>query len=260
MNFDILRDNYHITLINRYFPLFSDDISIVKLELRMFPERINTLINHEFYFGLGYYSNHNITPLMYACMKGRHDIFDYLLEFGADINIQNQDKYTVLHYAVQTNQKRMIVKIICSRNFKAPTADLLNFYFTHYGSDKEIIYLLLPIVNVNAVDKYGRNCLMNYIFYCEDKLESIDIINFLINWTSNINQQDINGNTVLHWICRSKKLRIGSTICELLCNSGADPHIINNNGYTPLELNENIPRHNNQISTFLTEFIHCKQI
>ena len=232
--------------INYYFPLFSDDVSVINthIKLHKYDNDIDDLVTIESYTSYGEDDSSMMTPLMYACMKDRHDVFDFLLQSGADINIKNDINLTVFHYAAIYGRTRMIEKIITNKKYDGSNINHLDVYLKNGNKDINIVYLLLPLSDVNAIDKYGTNCLMQAAF----RVNSPEIIEFLINWTHNINQQDMEGTTALHWACRGKNT---FNTVKLLLNAGADPNLLDKNGYTPMKLHSRMVYCDPQIISLL---------
>lgn len=217
--------------IKRYFPLFSDDIYEINIHIKLhkYDNDIDNFVIIENHTEYGEDDSCTMTPLMYACMKDRHDVFDFLLQSGADINIKNDVNFTVFHLASIYGRDRMIEKIIAHKKYDASNINHLSVYLNHGNTNIDIIYHLLPLSDVNAVNKFGKNCLMIAAFI----INSPEIIEFLINWTQNLNQQDFEGSTALHWACRGKDT---FNTVKLLLNAGADPNIVDKDGYTPMKL------------------------
>ncbi|AYV79834.1 MAG: hypothetical protein Faunusvirus61_1 [Faunusvirus sp.] len=54
----------------------------------------------------------NITPLIYACIRGSERIANILINKGADIHLQCGGKYTAIHDAVNGNMYSMVAELI----------------------------------------------------------------------------------------------------------------------------------------------------
>ena len=65
--------------------LFEDDLNKMIEYLAVHPESINIFDRDE-------------TPLMQAVVDERTDVIDVLLDFGANVNLQDTDGWTALHY------------------------------------------------------------------------------------------------------------------------------------------------------------------
>ncbi|BET32574.1 ankyrin repeat domain-containing protein [Wolbachia pipientis] len=95
-----------------------------------------------------------MTPLHFAAMYGYLGIVRYLVEHGADINLQNEDHTTPLHFA-----------------------DI-------YGHSSTVRYLVMNNVNTNLED-ISNNISQNYDvkFHCYDSARSL----FSLEQGANVN-------------------------------------------------------------------------
>lgn len=57
-------------------------------------------------------SDLGITPLHYACIKGSKNAVDLLLDLGANINAVDEDGNNCLHYAVNSNDSKLLKKLL----------------------------------------------------------------------------------------------------------------------------------------------------
>ena len=58
-----------------------------------------------------------MTPLMVAATLGYDDIALYLIEHGANVNLQsNFKRYTALHLAVLSNKPEMLIELLTKSN------------------------------------------------------------------------------------------------------------------------------------------------
>ena len=56
--------------------------------------------------------------LMWACDRGRLDILEFLLENGADVNAQDEDGQTCLHYAVSCDYVDLVKALVAQTHQK----------------------------------------------------------------------------------------------------------------------------------------------
>ena len=108
-----------------------------------------------------------------------NDAFTFLIDKGADVNLQDHDGYTALHHAVET------------KNFDAISC------LVHNGAD----------VNLFTFSK--RTPLM---LACESHIQNMDAINFLLNKGADVNLQDRRGYTSLHHAVKSKNFDASSCL------------------------------------------------
>ena len=136
------------------------------------------------------------TPLIVALTKGHNDAFTFLIDKGADVNLQDHRGYTALHHAVE------------SKNFDAVSC------LVHNGADVNLF-----------TSMYKHTPLM---LACQSHIHDMDAINFLLNKGANVNLQDRNGQSALHFA--------SSDICYWLIQNLADVNMCDNHNCTPLML------------------------
>ena len=139
------------------------------------------------------------TPLMIASRYGQLDAMTFLIKQGANVNLQDKEGETALHYAVD-------------------------------GSDVscEVLSCLIENgANFDAFSNSGCTPLMKAIHN-----QLIQVVTYLIEHGANIDLQDKNGNTALHHA-------VGvMNFCDIIDHlvTGGASHICNNQGLTPLLL------------------------
>ena len=95
-------------------------------------------------------------------------------------------------------------------------------------STGELDYIMLMLrlgANINVLNVDGTSPLMTSPF-------NVEISQFLITHNANVDHQDLNGNTALHFAVVENNFHY----LHFLVSSGADIHIRNKNGLTPLML------------------------
>lgn len=242
-DFEELIQNWEYIWIDH--PLYSDDLNIVKKYLNDYPDELNMReeieqnINISAAWDEPGTINH-ITPIMYACMEGRCDIFDFYLEEGADLYVRDDYGNTLLHQICDfydPNNRYIIQKLLSRDNNSMGLQQNnegnipLQIYLARddYFLKLETIYLLLPVSDPNLKNNRGENSLM---IACKSRKK--EIMNFCLDVTNNINEHDNEGNTALHHLYR----RYPRTIeAKMLIDKGADISITNNKGQTYLEVN-----------------------
>lgn len=145
---------------------------------------------------------HEFTSLHYAITTSNKEIIMLLLKNGADVNIQDYYGNTVIHYIVGDNNYNLLKLII--ENSK-PNFNLWNI-------DSKIPLMLLLI---NKPDN--------------DALENIE----LLLYDSDINLQDNNGNTVLHYLCIYE---LWEYFKKILIKKKMNILISNKNGIRPVDI------------------------
>ena len=136
------------------------------------------------------------TPLIVALKTGYIDAFTFLIDKGADVNLPDYQGYTALHYAVK------------SENFDALSC------LVHNGADVNLF-----------TSMYKHTPLM---LACQSHIHDMDAINFLLNKGANVNLQDRDGQSALHFA--------SSDICYWLIQNLADVNMCDNHNCTPLML------------------------
>ena len=212
--------------------LFKDNVDKIKQYLEIHPEDINEYLKvHQ--ENINIVAN-NITPLTNAVKTDRMDVIDCLIEHGCDINFQNNNGWTSLHYACfRKDGTRDIIERLISNGATGLLKNNWGATPLHFAAqntrDVNIIHQLIFVSDPNSLDYMGKNPLMEA---CWDN--NIDIISALLNVTYDINLRDFNGRTALHWSYYNKNYKG----IELLLSSGADPFIQDFYGKAPYDLRD----------------------
>lgn len=160
---------------------------------------INNLTKYEFISFVNQKNKSGFTALHYACYNGNIKLIKLLINYGADINMINNNGLNVLHLAAQGNQSTPL------------------YYFIHKYK-----------MNINTIDKLGNTPLHWACFYNNDKS-----LNFLLLCDEiNINIKNKSGFTALHFSVLGNNI---NAIKKLIL-AGADISIKNNNNETCLDL------------------------
>lgn len=140
-------------------------------------------------------SDCGLFPLSVACKNNYMDIYDILLENGADVNFTNSEGTTALMAAVQYHQLDMVRRLLAD------------------GADP------------NLVDEYGRTA----IFECTD----LSILLQLLAYGANPIHQNSYGLTPLHNFIKKYDVSYPELVKALL-DAGVSPNIQDSKGTTPL--------------------------
>ena len=139
----------------------------------------------------------NETALLIACMDGKIDAINVLLEAGADTNITETDGYTCLHKAVNANCAKQTVQTIID-----------------HGAD------------VNATSKYNETALL---IACMNG--KIDAINVLLKAGADTNIAQTDGYTCLH---KAVNANCDKRAVQAIIDHGADVNATNKKNVTAL--------------------------
>lgn len=175
------------------------------------------------------------TPLHKAarCNHGNSHslVADILLRNGADVNAQEKDGNTPLHWLVKRGNVEIVQLCL---NFKADV-HVKNSegeipLFNALRSNVEVVKLLLNHgSDVNSFNEKGATPLHNVVHLNSNKY-FFKVAEILLEKGSLVNAQDIQGNTPLHNMVNKADVKI----VQLLLNFEAGVHIKNNRGEIPL--------------------------
>jgi len=190
------------------------------------------------------------TPLHYAVISDKKHILGYLLEQGANPNDQDWHGNTAYHFAVTHSYESEVLGLLCDhrppdfeqRNREGETV-LATFLRFMSGSEKSIC-LLEKLMDA------GADMEQTSPYYGREKpgwdwaLEKpVEVLQMLLKKTGkDVNDQDNDGNTLLHKICATdtnfshEKARDLYKKTKLLLDTGADVSITNARDETPLML------------------------
>ena len=188
--------------------------------------------------------NNRRTPLMIASRYGRVDVMTLLIKHGADVNIQDKEGETALHYAVdrhtpltlgsrygQVDVMTLLIKHRADVNLQDKNGETALHHAVDYAVDidsdvscEALRCLIENRSNVDAVSNNGCTSLMKAI-------PEASVVTFLTEHGANIDFQDKNGDTALHYAVRGYSLEVVTHLVTL----GAS-HMCNNQGLTPLLL------------------------
>lgn len=189
----------------------------------------------------------------------KNKVIKFLIERGADINIQNNDGYTPLTYA-SDNDMIDIVRLLLEKKVDVNVKDLCGFNAFMVACCKgkiDIIRVFLEHLNkypdsfdIYDVDQRGRTGLaLACSFGHEDVAkmiisysntidytamfeacyrDSCDIVEFMINKGYDINKQDVHNNTLFITACRENS----KNIVKLLIKKGVNLNAQNEDGNT----------------------------
>ena len=205
------------------------------------------------------------TPLIVALTNGHNDAFTFLIDKGADVNLQDHGGYAALHYAVQrrnfdaisclvdngadvnlfTSSKETPLILACtqSRNMKT-----INFLLNkgadvnlqnrngksalHFARSDICYWLIQNLADVNMCDNHNCTPLMQ-----ASRKGDVKKVAMLIENGAKVDLQDTNGNNALHHAVLNSYDSHPYTpeICLALLTAKAS-NLCNSQGWTPLLL------------------------
>ncbi|MDE6314544.1 MAG: ankyrin repeat domain-containing protein [Lachnospiraceae bacterium] len=186
-----------------------------------------------------YPAKSGLTPLHIACMWGNPYMVEMLMEAGADDTTTDALGKTAAHFAVeelcsfQKNSEKKISLLVLLKHIDIPenegkTPLILLQSLEKASAFSETLTLLEMGADVNHADNEGTTPLMAQAKnHCQQ-----DIIKELLKAGADINARDHKGNNALYYA-----LLYGHTaVARYLVKKGADCHIVNNEGKSPIEL------------------------
>lgn len=182
------------------------------------------------------------TPLYLATLYGNPECIGLLLAAGADINCKDTDGNTLLHIAVKYRNSANITEILgFNPDINAVNGEgLTPLHLAVQRPDNENVLeiLLQKGADVNLTDSSGKNALLLSVSSNQKGYISLLVLSGI-----DINSQDSDGNTALHYPLRTvlkdkRYLPFSKLIAEVLIGEGADPHIKNKEGKSPMDLAE----------------------
>ena len=201
-----------------YEAIENEDVDTVKEVLNRVPEIVTTLSDRYFCF-----------YLHLACMNNQAIICEELLRYGADVN-QNDDQHdTPLHVAVNHEADIELIQILLSHGADVSSKNkqqMTPFHKACISGSHEYIAELVKYAKgpLSETDVYGRNglhlALQNWnIFETDEAL--LDSIKLIVNSGVDLNWQDDNGWTALHYA----SCRLGFNFIPHLLEIGVNPFL-----------------------------------
>lgn len=181
------------------------------------------------------------TPIMYSVAGKKHDILKLLCQSGADVTLKGPDGMTVLHLAAKSGNITATQIILENYRQVATNSKLQKFINTtddgHWtalvwaaenGHGEIVNYLINLGADPNVCDS-ENNTVLHWACLA-GKLESI----YPLVLNTDLNIQNIHGDTALHIAARQSKTKI----CMLLMAHGASLIIKNLANETPIDVSD----------------------
>ena len=235
------------------------------------PEVLSCLIENGADVNLS--TDKNRTPLMTACEYGHVNTVTFLIEHGANVNLQDWTGLTAVHYAVRGSQACEILSCLMENgaDVDAKTCGGLTplMIAAERGDTKVATFLIEHGANVDLPDKIGAtalcyalkcpgnlcevgscliengadinacinyNCCTPLMMACEKTVnDQLNALTFLIEHGAIVNLQDIHGSTALHYVVQENSgFHEPYEVLDYLIQNGADINAQSNHGRTPL--------------------------
>jgi len=189
------------------------------------------IINKILKFGISY-------PLHLSALCSKVDLFELLIEYGANPFLKNKINFDAISYAMQYGNFSFL-EHIC--NMKMNEICFNNEYLFDLASNKEGFEIFKKIIrnkniNLNILDLYGKSLL---IHACQNN--NYEIINILIDHGIDPLLKDNYSNTALHYCCINNSINSINLLLQKLyykSKSLVKKCLLfpNNNDDTPLHL------------------------
>ena len=206
------------------------------------------------------------TPLIVALTNGHNDAFTFLIDKGADVNLQDHVGYTALHHAVESRNFDAVsclvhngadVNLFTSINKHTPLMSACQFHnmdainvllnkgadvnlqdrdgksALHFACSDICYWLIQNLADVNMCDNHNCTPLMQ-----ASSKSDVKKVAMLIENGAKVDLQDLNGNTALHHAMHNSyhSHEYAPEICCALLTAKASTHLCNSQGWTPLLL------------------------
>ena len=206
------------------------------------------------------------TPLIVALTNGHNDAFTFLIDKGADVNLQDHVGYTALHQAVERRNFDAVsclvhngadVNLFTSINKHTPLMSACQFHnmdainvllnkgadvnlqdrdgksALHFACSDICYWLIQNLADVNMCDNHNCTPLMQ-----ASSKSDVKKVAMLVENQAKVDLQDMNGNTALHHAMHNSYHSHEYTpeICCALLTAKVSIHLCNSQGWTPLLL------------------------
>jgi len=189
------------------------------------------------------------TPLMFFIMIKDYCSINYIITYnrGLNVSLTNKKGVSAFVYALKDGNPSLIDRIMRHKTF--------NFeYYDKYHNNLLINYTCNSNMGMIKEIMKNRPHFINEVNYRQEnalilavKLNLYNIVQYLLTFKRiNINQQDIQGNTALHYAVHLSNEKM---VCALAF-AGADINICNEQGESPFTLAQN---HKNKSILYLMQ-------
>ncbi|MGZ8541898.1 MAG: ankyrin repeat domain-containing protein [Chitinophagaceae bacterium] len=176
-------------------------------------------------------TNEGNTAFLVACVgNAQHEMIKLYLQNGADPLLKNNRNHTsLMRVAIygDTSSARLLLSKGVDVNAKKGAAETALFYAIKSGNKGMVLWLLANGADANVKDSYQATAL-SYAVIVND----MDMVNALLEKTKGLNEQDIDGMSILMWAVYSEY--DNPAIIQALLDKGAALHLKDKKGNTAL--------------------------
>ena len=191
INFDLMSKDYGTLLVHNIINSESENDDAYRICKLLLEYDVNINIPKTF------------TPLHGSCKYKKLHIVKLLIKYKVDINPIDINNRIPLNYAIFNNDFetcKILLENGADYNYVYPVDSIYIIYYVLKNTKNDIIKLFLNYdINLDIYSSYLDTPLHQVLINKADTYPQ-DIINILLEKTSNINFQNIDGNTCLHLI------------------------------------------------------------
>lgn len=203
-------------------------------------------------------NEYNITPLTTCVYFNYPDILELFLKNGAKVDYRETNRNTALHVAIKYDRSECF-KILMDHNASVDIHGQYGESPLHIAAKynrTQYLYLLEHFGATKSIINHKQQVALYYA-------KTFDSINFFLKSPNvNVNIQDIDGNSPLHYIFQ-ENLWEDDRIINLFFSKNANFHLQNNNNETPFSIyiKKNSDKHKDIIHQMaITSFTdNCKK-
>ena len=190
-----------------------------------------TKILLQYHAGLSTKTTDGNTPFLVACIgNAQNKMIKLLLQHGADpLQVNNKGVTSLMRVAIygDTATARLLLSKSVDINAKSNNSETALLFAIKSGNKEMVYWLLANGIDANTKDNFKATPLSYAVI-----LSDIDMAKALLERTSGINEQDIDGMTILMWAIYSEY--DNPAIVQALLDKGALLHLKDKEGNTAL--------------------------
>ncbi|XP_041462756.1 transient receptor potential cation channel subfamily A member 1 homolog isoform X2 [Lytechinus variegatus] len=186
------------------------------------------------------------TPLHHASQAGHLNVVKYLIENGADINAEGDNKRLAIHFAAMTKpgkssrrEESSVILYLLTQDVDVNARDAFGLTPLHIAAmrgNKPAVFNLLSVdnININEKDKHDMTPLHVACLHGND-----DIVAMLVGVGAEIQSQDSTFSSPLHAACQGGHKKIVQRLLDVCKKKGILHTMLTSSdsqNYTPLHL------------------------